>query len=85
MREKEHIISRLAELHIALQWSTQHATMEVSTALTVGERIMVNQERAALFRELENDAKNFKQSPTVEEKVTGILYLIKRMNWQPKD
>lgn len=83
MREEDEIIKRLMLLHTVLQWSTVHPGLEVT--LTVGERIMVNQERGALFRELENEPHNFVQSHTVEAKITRIEYLIKRHNWKPKD
>lgn len=83
--EQQEILKKLAELHSVLQWSTEHAVAEPNIALTVGERIIVNQERGALFRELEKDPREFMPSPTVDEKVNQILYIVKRTNWQPKD
>lgn len=84
MRESDEIAEQLMLLHKVLQWSTAHP--DVSTALTTGERIMVNQERGNLFREYDGQpVTGFTQSDQVNEKIIRIEYLIKRNNWKPKD
>lgn len=80
---QEIIIKELEELMLVLQWSTAHPELE--TALTTGERIMVNQQRAALFRALDGQHSGFIQSPGVQQKITRITYLIKRTHWVPLD
>jgi len=79
----EKIVDELAELHAVLQWSTEHPLNEV--ALTTGQRIMVNQERAALFRAIDGKPRDFIQSPIVMDKIIRILYLITRTAWVPKN
>lgn len=75
------IITELQELHLVLQWSTVHELHD--TALTVGERIMINQQRAALFRALEGEPAAFQQSPEIQSKLIRIQYLIQRTKWVP--
>lgn len=77
----EAIHNRLDDLMLVLQWSTAHPLLE--TALTAGQRIAVNQERAALFRALDGQHSGFVQATEVEEKITRILYLIQRTKWVP--
>ncbi|RWX00949.1 hypothetical protein [Flavobacterium cerinum] len=78
----EQILNQLEELQLVLQYSSEHATLEIS--LTVGERIMVNQERAALFRALDGIKTDFTQSVTIITKINRMLYLIERTDWKPK-
>jgi tRNA isopentenyl-2-thiomethyl-A-37 hydroxylase MiaE len=79
----EQILNELQELHLVLQYSTEHAWIE--TALTTGERIMVNQQRAKLFKALDGIPNDFIQSDVINIKINKILYLIKSTNWEPKE
>ena len=72
------IIKELDELHLVLQYSSEKTAM-----LTAGERIMINQERASLFRALAGHPTSFEQSEGVEKKKQEILMLIKRTRWEP--
>ena len=80
-RMSEAILNELAELQMALQWSTGHPLNE--TAYTTGERIMVNQQRSSLFKALDGNYDGFKQSPALIDKTTRILFLIRRTEWVP--
>lgn len=74
---------RLEELYLALKYSSQ-----VSGLLTVGERIMVNQERAALYRVLdpESDVTEppYEVSAEIEEKITNLNVERIRTRWRPQ-
>lgn len=76
------ILNELEELHTALQYSSEHP--DLSTSYTIGERIMINQQRAALFRAMEGQPYQFIQSPEILNKTIRIHYLIERTNWVPK-
>lgn len=76
------IVNELDELHTALQYSTEHP--DLATSLTTGERIMVNQQRAALFRALDGQPYQFEQAQTIQEKLNRIQYLIARTKWVAK-
>lgn len=77
----EQIEVKLGELHLALIYSNEHEHLEC--ILTPHERILVNQERAHLYRVLDGKPPNFVQRPQVQNKIIRILYLIERTNWQP--
>ena len=75
---KDQINNELEELHLILQYSREKTAM-----LSAGERIMINQERASLFRALAGHPTSFVQSEVVEQKKQEILMLIKRTRWEP--
>lgn len=72
------IEQRLDELYTALVYSREKTAL-----LTTGERICVNQERAALYRLLEGVETKFIQSEGVQKKIEKILNLIDRSGWVP--
>lgn len=80
MNQKE-IENRLDILHLVLQYSSQK-----SPVLTTGERIVINQERGALFRYMEDetvDLEPYKVSSLIEGKIAFILEEIERCEWTP--
>ncbi|RWX03393.1 hypothetical protein [Flavobacterium cerinum] len=77
---REEILNELDQLMLILQYSSEKTAM-----LSTGERIMINQERAALFRALAGETIGFLQTPEIEQKKNSILKLINRSNWKPKE
>jgi hypothetical protein len=83
----ENIHNRLQLLLTVLQYDT-----EETQHFTILERMIINQERAAmfdyknyLFRELEFDkVRMFLVPDTVEEKIQTIAKTIEMRGWQPK-
>lgn len=83
----ENIQNRLSQLLKVLQYDT-----EVFPIFTVWERMMINQERAAmmdyinyLFQELEFDkVRMFTVPGQLEEKIKYVAKNIELKNWQPK-
>ena len=52
---------------------------------TIGERIMINQERAHMYRQTEDDElEYYTQSPEIETKIYQCLAQIRQENWKPK-
>ncbi|SNA87647.1 hypothetical protein [Flavobacterium psychrophilum] len=50
-----------------------------------GERIMINQERAHLYKQTEDpEVDNYNQSLAIETKIYKCLALIRQENWKPK-
>ena len=78
MRDRTTISNRMHDLEKVIQWNREHKF------LTIGQIIMVNQERASLFRELEEPT-TFTQSVIVQQKINKVLNLIAKTNWQPKN
>jgi DNA polymerase III epsilon subunit-like protein len=83
----ENIHNRLQLLLMVLQYDT-----EVTQDFTVWERMLINQERAAmfdfknyLFKELEFDkVRMFLVPDPLEEKIQSIARTIESKSWQPK-
>ena len=83
----ENIHNRLQLLLSVLQYDT-----EETQHFTVWERMLINQERAAmmdfknyLFRELEFDkVRKFLVPDSLEEKIQSIAKTIELRGWQPK-
>lgn len=75
----EEIQDRLAFLHLCLQYSNQNKNI-----LTVYERIIVNQERGQLLRELELPSSDLRRVPKVlEAKLQQINKLTEQNQWKP--
>jgi uncharacterized protein YfkK (UPF0435 family) len=75
----EIIKDRLQLLHLCLQYSSQK-----QERLTILDRMLINQERGQLLKEL--DAPNTIPRPvpeTVETKLTEIQNRIELLNWKP--
>ncbi len=82
----DQINDRLEKLHLALQYSSEKTAM-----LSIGERIMINQERGHLLRERNkiNDYHNYQvlwfgQPRKIESKLITIDHLINETGWTPK-
>ncbi len=76
---KEAIKERLYLLFLVLQYASEKTAM-----LTTGERIMINQERAQLFHELDYPLIPARPvSEEIEQKIKKIDQLIQIYNWQP--
>jgi hypothetical protein len=75
----EEIHSRLAFLHLCLQYSSQK-----QQTLTILDRMLINQERGQLLRELDLPLIEPRPIPeTVENKLTEIQRRIELLNWKP--
>lgn len=75
----EAIENRLHLLHLCLKYSSQKQEL-----LTVLDRMLINQERSQLLKEL--DAPNTEPRPVpenVEAKLTEIQNRIELLNWKP--
>ena len=83
----ENVNNRIADLLTVLQYDTEEVQK-----FTISERILINQERAAmmdfknyLFRELEYDkVRMFLVPDPLEEKIQSIAKTIELRGWQPK-
>ena len=83
----ENVNNRIADLLTVLQYDTEEVQH-----FTITERILINQERAAmmdfknyLFRELEYDkVRMFLVPDPLEEKIQSIAKTIELRGWQPK-
>ncbi len=76
---QDEIIYRLDLLYTALQFSTQEKAM-----FTVGERIMINQERGALLYCLTcSNTPLHPVSDVIEQKIKETQRLISVYNWIP--
>ena len=84
----ENINNRLDDLLLALHYDTEEVQH-----FTIAERILINQERAAmwdfknyLFKELDYDKVRFYRVPeSIETKIQTILKTIEFKNWQPQN
>jgi uncharacterized protein with PIN domain len=76
----DQIDERLFQLLMVLHYASEKTAM-----LKVGERICINQERAALMRLKEGTDTGFIQSETVMKKIDNILELMQKTNWQFKE
>jgi len=83
----ENVNNRIADLLTVLQYDTEEVQK-----FTISERILINQERAAmmdfknyLFKEFDYDKVRFYRVPeSIETKIQTILKTIEFKNWQPK-
>ena len=84
----ENVNNRIADLLTVLQYDTEEVQH-----FTIAERILINQERAAmldfknyLFNELDYDKVRFYRVPErIETKIQTILKTIEFKNWQPQN
>lgn len=84
----ENVNNRIADLLTVLQYDTEEVQH-----FTIAERILINQERAAmmdfknyLFRELDYDKVRFyRVSESIETKIQNILKTVHFKNWQPQN
>lgn len=84
----ENVNNRIADLLTVLQYDTEEVQH-----FTITERILINQERAAmmdfknyLFRELDYDKVRFYRVPeNIEKKIQIILKTVHFKNWQPQN
>jgi len=75
----ENIQNRLQFLHLCLQFSSQRQEV-----LTIFDRILINQERGQLLKELDTQIPEPRPVPeTVEAKLTEIQRRIVLLNWKP--
>ena len=84
----ENVNNRIADLLTVLQYDTEEVQH-----FTITERILINQERAAMmdfknyhFRELDYDKVRFYRVPeSIETKIETILKTVHFKNWQPQN
>lgn len=84
----ENVNNRIADLLTVLQYDTEEVQH-----FTITERILINQERAAmmdfknyLFRELDYDKVRFYRVPeSIETEIQTILKTVHFKNWQPQN
>lgn len=79
--DKETLQQRLYDLMVCLQFCSQE-----QGTFTTGERIMINQERGQLFRNLDgSDTTSKNVSIEIENKIEKILTIISKYQWQAKE
>ncbi len=77
--DREQIRDRLYVLFIALQFSWRKHSV-----FTVGERIVINQERGALMALMEKPFGPRRQVPeAIEQKISAALRLMRDYRWEP--
>jgi hypothetical protein len=77
-------MSDLQERQDALELVLKY-TREKTAILSVGERIMINQERANLYRQMEDSEIEYYEQPIeIETKIYQCLAQIRQTNWKPK-
>lgn len=67
---------RHAELDSVLQFDSETQSLGKGAILSVGQRITINQERAAIF------AGNYEFESTIEFKIQDVLIIIKNTRWK---
>lgn len=72
-------LTRIEQLELVLQYDTK-----TKGKFTVGERIMINQERAHIFQQMQNDdLDDYEQTTVIEAKIYRCLAEIRETKWKP--
>jgi hypothetical protein len=72
--------TRIEQLEMVLRYDS-----ETKQNFTVGERIMINQERGNIYRQTEDsEIEDYEQTIEIENKIYQCLAQIRQTNWKPK-